>query len=320
MVSVSGGKDSTATYLLALERRERTGRNFRAVFADTGHEHDWTLDFVNTLASKTGGPEVQVVKADFTYYLANKREVIATKWRKDGVPEERVQRALELCVPTGIPFLDLCIGKGRFPSAKGRFCTGSLKIWPIQDQAYSPRWELGETIISWQGLRAEESPARRDLPVFARLESVENYTDYMDKPVRQGPAIRYLPILKWNLQDVWKMHYRHGIEPNPLYHRGANRVGCFPCIYGRKGELRMWAERFPEHVDRVREWEQIVSDASRRGDSTFFPHLNNPKMAGIDNIVVWSKTARGGKFKALLPIDDIRVEMGMSCSEWGVCE
>ncbi|WP_320200703.1 hypothetical protein RMR16_025150 (plasmid) [Agrobacterium sp. rho-13.3] len=35
LVNVSGGKDSTATYLLALE----SGRAFRAVFADTGSPH-----------------------------------------------------------------------------------------------------------------------------------------------------------------------------------------------------------------------------------------------------------------------------------------
>jgi hypothetical protein len=34
LVSVSGGKDSTAVYLLAME----SGRPFRAVFADTGNE------------------------------------------------------------------------------------------------------------------------------------------------------------------------------------------------------------------------------------------------------------------------------------------
>lgn len=37
VVSVSGGKDSTATYLLALEY---TGGDFDAVFADTGNEHE----------------------------------------------------------------------------------------------------------------------------------------------------------------------------------------------------------------------------------------------------------------------------------------
>lgn len=54
IVNVSGGVDSTACYLLALEERERTGEDFRAVFADTGNEHDMTIAYVNELAAKTG--------------------------------------------------------------------------------------------------------------------------------------------------------------------------------------------------------------------------------------------------------------------------
>ena len=42
LVSVSGGKDSTATLLLALELHGR--ENVRAAFADTGNEHGATYD------------------------------------------------------------------------------------------------------------------------------------------------------------------------------------------------------------------------------------------------------------------------------------
>ena len=52
IVNVSGGVDSTACYLLAIEERERTGEDFRAVFADTGNEHDMTIAYVNELAAK----------------------------------------------------------------------------------------------------------------------------------------------------------------------------------------------------------------------------------------------------------------------------
>ena len=62
VVNVSGGKDSTATYLLAME----LGRPFQAVFADTGHEHPWTYEYVRDLPRRTGGPEIHWVKADFT--------------------------------------------------------------------------------------------------------------------------------------------------------------------------------------------------------------------------------------------------------------
>ena len=60
VVSVSGGKDSTATYCRAIER----GLPFRAVAADTGNEHPATYEAVNTLHIKTGGPQVEWVKAE----------------------------------------------------------------------------------------------------------------------------------------------------------------------------------------------------------------------------------------------------------------
>ena len=55
VLSFSGGKDSTAMYLLALEQ----GVDFLPVFADTGHEHDLTYDYVRNISRLTGGPEIK---------------------------------------------------------------------------------------------------------------------------------------------------------------------------------------------------------------------------------------------------------------------
>ncbi|MFP3757983.1 phosphoadenosine phosphosulfate reductase family protein, partial [Cupriavidus sp. SIMBA_020] len=43
VVSLSGGKDSTATLLVALE--QHGAENVRAVFADTGNEHEETYEY-----------------------------------------------------------------------------------------------------------------------------------------------------------------------------------------------------------------------------------------------------------------------------------
>jgi 3'-phosphoadenosine 5'-phosphosulfate sulfotransferase (PAPS reductase)/FAD synthetase len=59
VVSMSGGKDSTATYLHLLEqgvfdRVERAGGTVRRVFADTGWELDETYAYLDVLAARFG--------------------------------------------------------------------------------------------------------------------------------------------------------------------------------------------------------------------------------------------------------------------------
>ena len=90
--------------LLAIEQKTP---NLRAVFADTGNEHQMTYDYVQYLSEEVW--PIEVYKADFSRQIAKKAEFVATKWREEGMPEEKVQRAIAALKPTGNPFLDLCI-------------------------------------------------------------------------------------------------------------------------------------------------------------------------------------------------------------------
>lgn len=311
IVSLSGGKDSTATLLVA---RELEVPNLSAVVADTGHEHPETYDYIHYLAEATGVP-IRWVKADFSRQIAGKRKFIETKWREKGVAESVVLGALEVLQPTGNPFLDLCLWKGRFPSTKARFCTEELKRNPIIEQVYLPLMDGEDLLLSWQGVRADESPARKYLPECDEVG---------------GGLFNYRPILKWTVDSVFEAHRAAGIKPNPLYLQGCNRVGCMPCIMCAKDELRQIAARWPEEVDRVREWERMVSIASKRGAATFFSTVTDPTVRsddkvsavthGIDRIVNWSNTARGGRQFDMVDLI-ARTDSQNSCSSaYGLCE
>jgi 3'-phosphoadenosine 5'-phosphosulfate sulfotransferase (PAPS reductase)/FAD synthetase len=306
VLSFSGGKDSTAMYLLALER----GVEFIAIFADTGHEHPSTLDYVRDLPARTGGPAIRWVKADFTADITRKRRFVAERWPEHGVPADRIARAQEVLHPTGVPFLDLCLLKGRFPSTRSRFCSAELKHRPIFEQVIAPLLDAGHLVVSWQGVRADESASRANLPVRDR---------------DHGGHINFRPLLRWTADDIFAMHRRHGIEPNPLYRQGCSRVGCLPCIHVGKAELRNIAARYPEEIERVASWESLVSAASKRGISTFFSFDKIPgyhqddlslPMPTVKDVVEWSKTSRGGRQFDLEAI----IAPAPCASTYGLCE
>lgn len=277
VVSVSGGKDSGATYLLALEL---TGGDFVAAFADTGNEHPATLEYVARLHERTGGPKVQVVKADFTAQLARKKAYL-----ESGRPtsravwpwtEGRVRDALAAGLkPSGIPFLDLCRWIGMFPCRTKQFCSQHLKRVTVLEQAHQSFIDAGYHVISWQGIRAEESAQRACYPMW----EISPESEFV---------IIYRPLMGWTVRDVAAMHRRHNVQLNPLYGLGFSRVGCMPCINSNKQDIRLIATLFPDHIKKVKDWEQQVRALSRCGVSPSFWRGKQ-----IDDVVRWSMTRRG---------------------------
>ncbi len=293
--------------LLAIERNTE---NLQAVFADTGNEHEQTYDYVRYLEQATG-VEIRWVKADFSERIAKKKDYVLTKWEGKGVQQADIDRAVSSLVPTGNPFLDLCIWKGRFPSTMAAFCSEELKRNPIINQVQKPLLELGEDVISWQGVRRDESKNRRFLS--------ENELKLTHES--GGELWNYRPILDWTAEDCFAMHKKHGINHNPLYEQGMGRVGCMPCINCRKDELLEISKRFPEAIDRIRQWEDTVKMASKRKGATFFAApSDDPEWSAqqtIDVFVEWSKTSRGGT-----QYDFLRVQNdGPLCTSiYGLCE
>ena len=198
-------------------------------------------------------------------------------------------------------FYDLVAKKGRFPAAKVRFCTQDLKMKPLQE------WLLKQDseVILHSGVRGAESVARSKM-------AAEEFDSYYALKVRR-------PLLNWSIEDVWSIHDRYGVYPNPLYAMGAKRVGCFPCVMSRKSEIRMIADNFPERIDFLREMElNTISPSGCPG--TMFSRDKVPlsqrtkeittrdgrrmNIASIDDVVRWSRTVRGGRQYALGTIDE----------------
>lgn len=275
VVGISGGKDSTATALYAIENIEEPLQFF---FCDTGLESPITYEYISYLDEKlkslTGGG-VEVIKADFTEAMSRKRERLIASGE-----QERAKHVY----PTGVPFLDVCILMGRFPSSKCRFCTSELKQNVIKKKLIE--LSIEGNVFSWVGERAEES--------IARAKKDVRETVYKNK--NGNEVYIYRPILRWSEQQCFDKLKQHGIEPNPLYAKGFTRVGCFPCVMSRKNEVRMVAETCPEVIEKIKDWEERVALASSpESFATFFHPVKTNGALGIEEVVKWSKTSYGGK-------------------------
>jgi len=218
---------------------------------------------------------------------------------------------------------DLVRKKGMFPSRTRRFCTEQLKVFPLQRYIKAKQDEIGD-VVNAVGIRAAESRARSKMPEW-------EWNDGFDCEV-------WRPLIRWTEQDVIEIHRRHGLRPNPLYLEGARRVGCWPCIFAAKAEIRHIATVDPQRIDQIRELEAEVQASAKarydaKGESfeslgfnrpTFFQAMGSLRTEGgkegrcvpIDDVIAWSKTSHGGKQVELFQAGD--TEAG--CMRWGLCE
>lgn len=221
------------------------------------------------------------------------------------LPTQMVERAAELMVPTGNPFLDMAMLHGRFPGSQTRFCTDELTLAPME-MIKDPIRMAGTPVVEWIGERADESEARANKPRLARAFCTW-----------RAPVVFYRPVHHMTARDVFAVAKRHGLRPNPLYLQGMGRVGCMPCIMCSKGELREIARRFPEQIERIAEWERIVGGVARQAYSdlledesaplinAFLPTTKITGPAGrkhrtIHHAVQWSRTGRGRAMERLI--------------------
>jgi 3'-phosphoadenosine 5'-phosphosulfate sulfotransferase (PAPS reductase)/FAD synthetase len=204
--------------------------------------------------------------------------------------------------------------KGMFPSRARRFCTQLLKVYPLRDYIRS----LDDDVVNAIGIRAAESQARAKLPEWEHNAEFDCDT--------------WRPLIAWSTADVIALHRRHGLPLNPLYAMGAERVGCWPCIYARKAEIRLIADTDPARIAEIRALESNVQAAAaahryaRYGESydslgyhlpTFFvtsDRADRNRMTPIDDVVQWSRTSRGGKQYELF------ASGADGCMRWGMCE
>ncbi len=271
VIGLSGGKDSTALFGWAIHESGYPRDSIYPAFCDTENEYQEVYDQIDALDLYGQARGVRPI--------ARLRATGA--WATAKTPL----------------FLALALWKGRFPSARARFCTDHLKIRPTKK--FIEELQKAGDLVTHSGVRASESIERSTMTEFSR--------DIFDCPHRR-------PLLAWTINDIWLAHKRWGLPINRLYFDGWKRVGCRLCVMSSKADVRRTVQKRPSVIDLYRDWEQRLGRSrAARGSvsaySSWFSRRTVPlpqrslrvdtksgpmMVPTIDDVARWSTTSRGG--------------------------
>ena len=299
IASVSGGKDSTAMCLYFKE----LGIEFTPMFCDTGWESAETYTYLR----------------DYLPGIIGEIKWVTTKV---DLPEglEEIAQQYERRLGHYSAMVRQCLHWSDFPTRLRRWCTRKVKMEPAKKYFDS----LDDEPINAVGVRAAESKARSKMPEWEWQDQFDCET--------------WRPLIDWSEQDVIDIHTRHGVMPNQQYlSMNATRVGCYPCIYASKKEIRAIADHSPERFDLLHDLELTITQLAKnkakqkgKNHNDVFrgwfmnredkPDLITGKRSGhptpIRDVIKWAKTKRGGKqYELFMPPSRER-----GCMRWGLCD
>jgi len=159
--------------------------------------------------------------------------------------DEHMAATVEKCHPVILAaatktFEEMVIGQGYWPTPQYRQCTSDLKRGPLEREIKrylkrNPRF--GGKVVSCQGLRAEESTARKKLPTLK---------SHAKNSTAGRTWLDWLPIHKFLIGDVWAGIKAANQKPHWAYAAGMSRLSCRFCIMSNKADLTTAARENPE--------------------------------------------------------------------------
>lgn len=301
ILSLSGGKDSVAAWAWAI----RMGLNPVPVYLDTVWEWDEP-----DAAGKTHYRHLDLLEARLGPIIRHTPESAYGAWLERALPIPTWAQDWERPLPQH-SFVEVVRRKGIFPSRVAKWCTEELKLYLFALWLDAFRHDTGDDVQVLVGVRAEESAERAQLPE-------REYSKLYDCDV-------WRPLIDWKLDQVIAEHHRAAIPIHPLYRHGAERVGCFPCVQAPKAELRLVGELAPKRIQKIRELEaetgHTMFTRDRRTEKAALIKSGVPaseagpsvEPIGIDAVLAWANTKRGGK--------EIELERPRTgCARWGLCD
>lgn len=133
---------------------------------------------------------------------------------------ERYQTKIKAYYPSHLPLEKYVLQNGpnafyESPELR-KLCCFIRKVEPLQRA-------LADNDIWVTGMRAEQSPDRKDLPILEWDES--------------NKIFKFHPLLHWSFEQVKQYIQQNHVPYNPLHDKGYVSIGCQPCTRAiREGE------------------------------------------------------------------------------------
>lgn len=283
-ISISGGKDSQAMLYAVVQewqRQQWTGEVF-AIHAHLGRmEWPQTMAHCEAICAEVGVPLTVVSRpqGDLLQEMWDRLE----KLRGTNKPPFPSAQNRYCTSDQKRNQIDKVLRAAPFPDSKNRYCTSHHKTNQI-DKALRKH----QVIISAEGIRADESPARAKRPEWERREQI---------CTRDRTAYTWRPLLHWTEADVWatigtslddvqqrRDLYRRGDmdaafdgwRAHPAYVMGNQRLSCAMCVLASRADITNGARHNPE----------LLAELVRMEDVSGFSFRQDLRLGALDLVPV----------------------------------
>lgn len=245
--------------------------------------------------SDSSGKDSQAMKLRILDLVPHNKIIVVHADLGDEIEHDGVQQHIRDNTPSHIPIevvqnekrnlLDAALQRGKWFSARARYCTSDHKTGPIDKLIRRISKERGaEVVFNCTGLRAEESRARSmKFPLWINKRLT----------IKTRTVYDFMPIFHYSTDMVYDAIEAAGQKPHPAYgNRGDknHRLSCVLCVLANKNDLVNGARNYPEKYQTYVALERVI-------DHTMF---TRKKQGQTIKVTLVEKTG--------VPIDELAVQ------------
>lgn len=270
LVSWSGGKDSQATLIWA--GLKYGFENIEAVFCDTGWEHDLTYRHVQFICDALG-VKLTILKSskyDGFVDLAVKKGRMPSTTARFCTEELKIKPMIDYIL--SLKQHVIIIQGIRADESESR---SKMQMECRYFKYYFEPYQINSDVVARLTKKSQkQSLSDKDkeklLKAKSRLKKGKEdpkYHTYRKNEILEWCKNHsddvFRPIFDWGGQQTIMYSLDYGLPLNPLYYKGAVRVGCYPCIQCTKGEITDIIFNSPETIEKIDRAEKLAGSFFR---------------------------------------------------------